>query len=465
MTWQSGDSLNPTNMNNQTVSNLTVNGTLSVGTLLSTSGTTSTFSFINVDSGTSWVYTGSWEAADAKNLIQQNMDAADTSNGPIGLAVYTELTGGSNNYPSGFFNTLQYNSADNHTGWLYPLSVGFEHNGSGDVTRVEVLGFSGGLAAGSSGDVGHMLGIKVAEPYLLGTGSIGTWYAGHFQGAVSILSSTLSLPTKGGNPYLYTASNGSLYWVNSTDSLLVRSGMTHNVSYLSSSGLSTSWLTAVTVAASTLSGVNFSAISTSYVTASGLSTSVLTAQSPSLGTGTWTGQLASVQSDDGTDWVPAIYITKEVTLANSSAPEGLSMYHYSSATVGTVDAMYGVGIGCENAGAASVTTLAGGYVYLGIGASGGTVANGLGLLLDSPYENNPATTFQNLYGLLVGDQVKGTANYAIKTGKGIVALGDAMSMVSATNFPSLASGKGFLYVDSAGSLFFVNGSGVTTGIA
>lgn len=222
MAWASGDSLNPTNMNNQIVSNLTVEGTLSVGTLTSSSGVTSTFSSIKVDSGVSWVYSGGWLEGDAYNSVNQTLKATDgaSGTGPIGLANYTEQTEGGATYPIGFFNTFQYNSADNHTGWVYPNVYGFEHNGSGDITRVELLVFSGGLATGSSGDVGTMIGVKCPEPYRLGSGSIGTWYSGHFQGALSLLSSSLSLPTADGNPYLYVDSAGSLFFVNGSGASL-----------------------------------------------------------------------------------------------------------------------------------------------------------------------------------------------------------------------------------------------------
>jgi hypothetical protein len=489
--WQSGDSLNPTNMNNQTVSSLTILGTFSAGTVSSQSvvdlevgstfssqgtsilsGTWSSFisasgvstsvltattatittgtvtnisastatittstvtnltasstissagttkvnvvwasdvsaaalksSVITVDSGTSIVYTGGVLSTDAIGGFFGAQFPDDAASTPTGWLFYSEQTSGNVNNPAGIANLYQYNAADAHTGFIYPMYHSFELNGDGTVTTVEAFNLSTGLATGSTGNVTTMRGVKVGAPYELGSGSVGTFEAVK----VSDLDADHYVWKSGTGIADFTYLSIDSSAVSTTGSVVLKTGQIDSDATIAAQFTTT--------------------------TQSGAPTGLM--------------------------------ITHSHNTSSSGGPVGAGFYVTGSNSADTIAAAYAVDLSYNHAGAGHCATARSLEVWGGVDTGGGRVDNFRMIELLDSYDV-PGTSIGTMVGIQIGDMVGNTASYALYTGKGIVRIGDALSLTSATNLPSNISGTGYLYADSASSLYWVNGSGVSTLLA
>ena len=127
--------------------------------------------------------------------------------------------------------------------------------------------------------------------------------------------------------------------------------------------------------------------------------------------------------------------------------QGLTIWN--STGVGTdvtgVSGIFAVGIGVANGAIANAIGTYGGFYSLGTGpvveasgvtgrifsSSSATITDAASLTADSAF--NPSGTITNLYGLRVKDQTVGTNNFAIKTGLGLVDLGDQTQITASTS--------------------------------
>ena len=526
MVWQSGDSLNPTNMNNQTVSNLTVTGTLSYGSLVATSDLQGSRITV-MESGLSGTYTGSWASTDAQGGYLASRFADNASTNPVGWFFYSEQSSGGANFPAGMANLYQYNAADNHTGTIYPLTHSFEHVGAGDVSIVEALNISTGLATTSSGDVTTMRALKVGSPYELGSGSVGTFEAVKVS---DLDSGDYILRASGGRTQIGDIPSGAtvggplcfgvgMYstatvsgWSNHHGAVVAHTGDTQsggvtafeawamqnsasNTTQNRVQGLisgvenyGASWLSeayAFTAIAGTQAGgghihdVFQYWATTPYIlnggsigTAVGLKVDNITGATNNFAIKTATGSVSFgdvtsiTTSTAATSGNPTgLKVTQTQTRASSGGPVVGGFYLTSTHTTGDLVSAYGIDVGVNHADSGVISTLYGAEIWGGVDTGGGIVEDLRMLYIQGAYDV-PGSNITTVYGIKIDDQTAAqTNNYAIHTGKGIVRIGDALSLTSATNFPSFVSGTGFLYADSASSLYYVNGSGVTTLLA
>lgn len=132
------------------------------------------------------------------------------------------------------------------------------------------------------------------------------------------------------------------------------------------------------------------------------------------------------------------HATVTLTATNAQTIEGLrgfvtitqTGFDYTGIATGLI------GLGLANGADHTAANIIGG-LFQALNQGAGTVTNLIGFQLSSN-TNSGGGAVTNNYGILIGDQtVGGTLNYAIKTGLGIVGLGDQLQLAASTT--SLAS--------------------------
>lgn len=251
MAWQSGDSLNPTNMNNQTVSNLTVNGTLSAGTFSATAISTQTITDLTVSSTLSSAGTTKANTLWASSLSAAALRLPDGSVAAPSMAFSSDESLGLYYYGAktlGVAGRVAIRHGVDKDGTAAPLvfsnNTAASTGGSGwqafvndgaAMSNGDRLGFytMGGTTDGtnyatsasieayctedwSATSAGASLQFKVAstDSVTRRTRATLTYETFSFDGVISLVSATSFPSAVSGTGYLYADSAASLFWVN-----------------------------------------------------------------------------------------------------------------------------------------------------------------------------------------------------------------------------------------------------------